>query len=783
MVKAGLIMVRIKVKYRKTGFSFLAWTKLTILCIRLCKQSVENLAKTRGQYQSVMQVMDEYGAKISFRGQTFSRKDFRANDQHSLSRGARKLLQQEPRTRTERDINLLLVALRHIPAFAEYPRKMQWRLCQVGRFEAYEPRRVVLKEGDVPTSFYFILSGTVIVTAVEEATQTSRTLVSLTKGMSFGELAVISNTRRQGTVCTRTDVQLLSISGQEFKEIFMAGGRDILASEKQREFIRGVPFLRHWPVERLREDPRSCTVYYFDRNQVLVRDSNNSDWIYIVLKGSLSVVKKLKRVGPQLGLCSPRRRSKRDSLRATIKSKSLPGSLEGRQFSKGTSLSLNFQPGHNSRLSPLFQNNLETFRTPYELEFKLEQTLPGYRNSKDRLGSLNYDHIIDNFRSRLVCKDPFLTGRSPDHHGSHSNPPDSEMRPNGHINGGRDTNQPGHSVQVSSDSVTIPHGASSSVTSLPDINVTNKTVQLQHKSQDSEFSSPRRTSQDGGRQGDEGEDDVGDDEGDEGEDDVGDDEGDDEASNVSTADPQERRDNNGQQKRKRKRKLVRKTSKGVYLAPSQTQNQGEVTPPRADVDKNGALPPLSPGLHPLSPPRQSSLDSGSGVEEEETIEAKLARLQIQYQRRVIDREGRKTIAEELDHKARRDFKFTETDLDPTIIEVQVLERGQYFGLAPILFQDQSSLSVVSNGAECLVISKKLFLQWATEKCLRYLRQTESPFPSEQELSRKLQEVVNWQANRSVVYHRLAQQIAERKARRKQFLPTFQGQYCFRTGPA
>ncbi|GFS01483.1 hypothetical protein ElyMa_002839800 [Elysia marginata] len=50
----------------------------------------------------------------------------------------------------------------------------------------------------------------------------------------------------------------------------------------------------------------------------------------------------------------------------------------------------------------------------------------------------------------------------------------------------------------------------------------------------------------------------------------------------------------------------------------------------------------------------------------------------EYQRRVTDREGRKTIAEELDHKARRDFRFTEADLDPTIIEVQVLERGQYF---------------------------------------------------------------------------------------------------------
>ena len=44
----------------------------------------------------------------------------------------------------------------------------------------------------------------------------------------------------------------------------------------------------------------------------------------------------------------------------------------------------------------------------------------------------------------------------------------------------------------------------------------------------------------------------------------------------------------------------------------------------------------------------------------------------------MDREGRKTIAEELDDRGRRDLKFTEADLDPTVIEVQVLERGQYF---------------------------------------------------------------------------------------------------------
>lgn len=49
-----------------------------------------------------------------------------------------------------------------------------------------------------------------------------------------------------------------------------------------------------------------------------------------------------------------------------------------------------------------------------------------------------------------------------------------------------------------------------------------------------------------------------------------------------------------------------------------------------------------------------------------------------YQRRFRERVGRKTIAETLDYKGSRDFKYTDVDLNPTFILVQVLERGQYF---------------------------------------------------------------------------------------------------------
>ena len=40
--------------------------------------------------------------------------------------------------------------------------------------------------------------------------------------------------------------------------------------------------------------------------------------------------------------------------------------------------------------------------------------------------------------------------------------------------------------------------------------------------------------------------------------------------------------------------------------------------------------------------------------------------------------GRKTIANELDNKPVRDFTLTEKDIRPMFVQVQVLERGQYF---------------------------------------------------------------------------------------------------------
>ena len=51
------------------------------------------------------------------------------------------------------------IALRNIQAYAEYPVRMQKKIVEVGRYEKYEAKRVVVRQGHPASAFYFILSG------------------------------------------------------------------------------------------------------------------------------------------------------------------------------------------------------------------------------------------------------------------------------------------------------------------------------------------------------------------------------------------------------------------------------------------------------------------------------------------------------------------------------------------------------------------------------------------------------------------------------------------------
>lgn len=396
-----------------------------------------------------------------------------------------------------------------------------------------------------------------------------------------------------------------------------------MTDPQHNAFLGKVRCLRDWPIESLSQNPQACMFHYFNRGEILVRDSNRSDWIYIVKSGSLSVIKKLKNVEPE---------------KLRPRTENLSKDRDKENTSKLNRL-------RNRHKRPLTEREPETYKSNYEMERRLDQTLPGYYNPRDRLGVIDYDDVINKHRERLLK--PQEQGASKDGEGEDE------------IQQTEDTGEEGAEKQE------------------------ENTIRL----------------------------------------------------------PQ-----------------IHKTTK--MLVNKVFQNSAVDT---------GAY--LSSGFSKKRKEKKTSLADEIAQKEKE-LQHKIS----------TQAEGRKTIVNEYDNRPPSRLVLTEADLHPVFIVVQVLEKGQYFGISNLIYQDQPSMSVISNGAECIMISKKFFMEKKTDATMRSIYQSESPFPNDETLQRQLQEYVNWQSQRKRIYDRIVGRLSDRQIKRKQFAPQFKGQYSFRTGP-
>ncbi|XP_076074111.1 uncharacterized protein LOC143045473 isoform X1 [Mytilus galloprovincialis] len=582
--------------------------RLAIICYRLCKFSYNRVDSNKAEFLSILQESDQMSDNKNIDGLLFDPNQYKANKQDRVPIEGKRILRVSPQKRTERDLRYLQVCLRNIKAFAEYPKTMQERLCRVGWYETYEPRRAIVRQGHLPHSFYFILSGVIIVTQYDEERGCTKFLVCLGRGMAFGELAVITNSRRQATCSTRTTTELLCISAKDFVEIFMSGGIHGFRNPEQESFMRNIPFLKEWPIELLPTNPKACMFHFFNRGQVLVRDSNRSDWIYIVKSGSLSVFKKLKTVEAQ----KAGNKQWNDRVRTP----------EGEKEQLVRKKRKNFETWqYRSNLKSHSKNDKRKkekhyFKNQFEMEHFLDKTLPGLYNPLERLGIIDYNDVIKKYKTRIVRR-------------------------------------------------------KSQVFSLPPLNENTHLVTKQNEQPDEVNQVPESNK-------------------------------------------------------------IRRTSKGAYLA----------TPSR----------------------RRSSISTISDHLDEGEQEIRQAETTMG--------QGRKTIADEFEDNKKKDDDDEESDEEEDhseFIELCVLERGQYFGLTAALYPDQPSLILASNGAECIMISKKFFLEKCSEEALRNINKIESPFPNDEDLQKRLQEYVNWTSHRKQIYNSLVKDIHCQKAKRMQRL--------------
>ncbi|XP_071125080.1 cyclic nucleotide-binding domain-containing protein 2-like isoform X1 [Mytilus edulis] len=235
-------------------------------------------------------------------GLSFDPGDYACRKEERLSNEAITILSMNPEERTDEQCKLALLALNHtVKAFGEFPKAMQKSLVRVGWYEKYEDKRVIIRQGHVADNFYFILSGNAIVTLMETDEETEdeviRTKAVLKKGNSFGELALMHGSRRTATVTCKSEVELLAVWREDFVDIFMPH-----TYEKEPEhikFLRTVTSLSGWPIHKLPyHDPKICCFTYFRRGVLLCRNSNTSEWIYIIKSGSCRVLTELHDTKP-----------------------------------------------------------------------------------------------------------------------------------------------------------------------------------------------------------------------------------------------------------------------------------------------------------------------------------------------------------------------------------------------------------------------------------------------------------------------------------------------------
>jgi CRP-like cAMP-binding protein len=103
-----------------------------------------------------------------------------------------------------------MVVLREIRQFEEYPLDLQKLICRYAVFFKIGPNRTIVRQGQQPEYFYWILSGKAVVTSIDAAGK-SHTEDFLTVGKTVDESALLMNQPRPHTVMSQVSMQLLAM--------------------------------------------------------------------------------------------------------------------------------------------------------------------------------------------------------------------------------------------------------------------------------------------------------------------------------------------------------------------------------------------------------------------------------------------------------------------------------------------------------------------------------------------------------------------------------------------
>ncbi|KAF0047083.1 hypothetical protein F2P81_000716 [Scophthalmus maximus] len=129
-------------------------------------------------------------------------------------------LDKRPSERSGEDVDIILTRLREVKGFKRFPSPLLLQICACAFYECLEKGITLFRQGDIGTSWYAVLSGSLDVKVSETANhQDAVTICTLGIGTAFGE-SILDNTPRHATIVSRETSELLRIEQREFKSLW-----------------------------------------------------------------------------------------------------------------------------------------------------------------------------------------------------------------------------------------------------------------------------------------------------------------------------------------------------------------------------------------------------------------------------------------------------------------------------------------------------------------------------------------------------------------------------------
>jgi len=207
--------------------------------------------------------------------------------------------------RTDEDVRKVAIVLsQNCRAFRDFPANLQLTLARSGWYVDVPKDRVIIREGQEPNNFYFMLSGKTIAvkmrgSCLQEETGRFELVCEYKPNDVFGHQDIHDCKHRTYSVLCAEDSVLISVSYVDYMRVSalpLSGQHN----PDHLKFVSRLSFMRHFPTLKLIRESGDGNVFcfYFQQGVVLSKNIRRSDYIFVIKKGKCTVFGDVTKLNP-----------------------------------------------------------------------------------------------------------------------------------------------------------------------------------------------------------------------------------------------------------------------------------------------------------------------------------------------------------------------------------------------------------------------------------------------------------------------------------------------------